>query len=297
MILPAISLPVFNPELFSFDIAGRHFAIHWYAISYVAGFIVAWRWFISLIRRSELWLGNKSPMQIIDADRLLTWIIIGVIIGGRLGYTLFYNPIYYLNNPLEIFAVWQGGMSFHGGFTGLIVAVIIFCRLNRLSIANVGDAISLVCLPGLFFGRVANFVNAELWGEPSQLPWAVIYLEGPASICPPDWTGICSRHPSQLYEAMLEGAVLCAIFAWLVYRKGAFKIPGQLIGLFFIGYGISRSFVELFRVADPQMRTTENPQGYIIQLFDWGLTMGQVLSIPMIFIGVSVLVWSRRKRK
>lgn len=295
MIYSAIPLPVINPEIISVDIAGFNFAIHWYAISYIAGFLVAWGWFNSMMQTPQIW-AQKAPMIKADGDRLLTWIIIGVIIGGRLGYVIFYNPLYFFNNPLEIPAIWQGGMSFHGGFAGLIAAVVIFCRLNNAPIASVGDAISVVSLPGLMFGRIANFVNAELWGEPSNLPWAIIYPQPPASECPIEWVGVCSRHPSQLYEALLEGAILCIIFSWLAYQRGAFKIPGQMIGFFFIGYGCARTFVELFRVADSQLITIDNPHGYIINFADFGLTMGQVLSLPMIIIGIVTLIWARTKQ-
>ena len=290
----AIPLPAFNPELVSFQVFGLNLAIRWYALAYIAGFIVAWRWFIALMERKSLW-ANEPPMDRLASDSLLTWIIIGAILGGRFGYVLFYNPSYYMANPLDAFAVWQGGMSFHGGLTGLIVATVIFCRLNSASIASVGDAISLVAMPGLFFGRIANFINGELWGEPSRLPWAVIYPSGPASVCPETWVGVCSRHPSQLYEAILEGALLCAIFAYLAYKKNAFKIPGQVLGLFFAGYGTARVVVELFRVSDPQMRSLDNPEGHVIELAGFGLSMGQVLSVPMILLGIAVFIWARSR--
>ena len=292
----AVPLPAFNPELISFEIAGADFAVRWYALSYVAGFLIAWRWFISMMERPGLW-PDAPPMDRAAADRLLTWIIIGAILGGRFGYALFYNPAHYLEYPLEVFAVWRGGMSFHGGLAGLIAATIIFCRLNRAPIASVGDAISVVAMPGLFLGRIANFINGELWGEPSQLPWAVIYPQGLASVCPDGWAGVCSRHPSQIYEALLEGALLCAVFAWLAYRRNAFKIPGQVMGLFFAGYGAARTVAELFRVSDSQMKSAGNPEGYAIQFGDWGLSMGQTLSLPMIALGIGIFIWSRSAKK
>ncbi len=292
----AVPLPAFNPEIISFEIAGGNFAVRWYALSYIAGFLIAWRWFISMMEQPGLWPG-EPPMGRAAADRLLTWIIIGAILGGRTGYVLFYNPLHYLDNPLGIFAVWRGGMSFHGGLAGLIAATVIFCRLNRLPVASVGDAISVTAMPGLFLGRIANFINGELWGEPSRLPWAVIYPQGPASFCPDGWTGVCSRHPSQIYEALLEGAFLCAVFAWLAYRRNAFKVPGQVTGLFFAGYGGARTLAELFRVSDSQMKSIDNPEGYAIQFADWGLSMGQTLSLPMIALGTGIFIWSRLRRQ
>lgn len=249
-----------------------------------------------MIETPRIWKSN-APMDREASDQLLTAIIIGVILGGRLGYVLIYNPGYFLQNPWEIVAIWQGGMSFHGGFSGLIIAIILFCHSKNLSVASVGDAVAVVAMPGLFFGRIANFINGELWGETSRLPWAVAYPNGPASVCPEDWIGICSRHPSQIYEALLEGALLCAIFAYLVYQRKAFAIPGQVTGLFFIGYGAARIFSERFRMADLQFRSIDNPEGDVIQLLDWGLSMGQVLSLPMIAIGIGYLVWSRSKKQ
>lgn len=287
-----LPLPAFNPELLAIDIAGVRFAVRWYALSYIAGFLIAWRWFVSMIEQPELWK-SQPPMDRKLSDQLLTYIVIGVIIGGRLGYVLFYNPVYFFQNPLEIIAIWQGGMSFHGGFMGLIVAVVLFCLVHRLPTLNVGDAIAVVAMPGLFFGRIANFINGELWGEPSRLPWAVIYPNGPAAICPADWVGVCSRHPSQIYEAILEGALLCLIFAYLAYKRQAFFVPGQIIGLFFIGYGIARVVSEQFRVADIQMISSDNPKGHIIQFAEWGLSMGQTLSLPMIVLGGGIFIWAR----
>ncbi|MCY3879416.1 MAG: prolipoprotein diacylglyceryl transferase [Rhodobacteraceae bacterium] len=292
----AIPLPVFNPELLSFEIAGVDFAIRWYALAYIAGFLVAWRWFISLMARPDLW-PVAPPLDREAADRLLTWVIIGAIAGGRLGYVLFYQQGYYQQNPVEIFALWQGGMSFHGGLAGLVTAAVLFCLSQRASVAAVGDAIALTATPGLFLGRIANFINGELWGEPTQLPWAVIYPLGPASICPDHWLHACSRHPSQLYEALLEGALLCLVLAWLVYRRDGLKTPGQTTGLFFVGYGTARIVVEFFRVADSHLISPDNPDGYVITLAGGGLTMGQTLSLPMILLGSGVVIWARRRRR
>ena len=290
----AVFLPAFDPELISFEIAGFPLALRWYALSYVAGFLVAWVWFIAMMKRRDLWPG-EPPMDKESADRLLTWVIIGAVLGGRIGYALFYQPQHYLQNPLEIFAVWQGGMSFHGGFTGLVLATIAFCRVSGAPVVSVGDAVAVCATPGLVFGRVANFINGELWGEPSRLPWAVVFPDGPAAYCPLDWSGVCSRHPSQLYEAILEGVLLCGLLAWLAYRRNWFHVPGQTFGLFFAGYGAARIFAELFRVPDAQLMTADNPAGYAVSLGSFGLSMGQALSIPMVLIGVTVIILARRR--
>ena len=290
----AIFLPQFDPNLIAFEIGGFDFAIRWYALSYIAGFLVAWRWFIVLAKRNDIWPNEVPPMTPEMPERLLTWIIIGILAGGRLGYVLFYNPGHFLNNPAEIFAIWQGGMSFHGGFAGLIVATWLFCRLNRLALATVSDAVALVSVPGLFFGRIANFINGELWGRPSDVPWSVVFPSGGGSVCPPDWTGICSRHPSQLYEALLEGVLICILLGWLVYRKKWMHRPGGVAGMFFAGYGAARVFVELFREPDSQFVSAENPHGFVLQFSEtFGLTMGQSLTAPMLVIG-AVVIWQAR---
>ena len=294
----AIFLPQFDPDLITFEVGGINLAIRWYAIAYVLGFLVAWKWSLALLRQSELWSGRKSPMAPEMSDRLLTWIILGVIAGGRLGYAAFYNPVHFLQNPFDVLAVWLGGMSFHGGLLGLIIATWLFCRLNRISVASVADLISIVAMPGLFFGRIANFINNELWGRPSEMPWAVVVPSGDGSVCPADWTGICSRHPSQLYEALFEGALLCAILSWLAYRRCWLHLPGQLAGLFFTGYGLARFCVEFFREPDGHFVSVDNPVGFALQFSaTTGLTMGQLLSVPMVLIGVIVLWQSRWKRR
>ena len=293
-----IFLPQFDPDLIAFDIGGFGFAVRWYAVAYIAGFIVAWRWFLMLLRRPALWPGGQPPMGTDLPDRLLTWIIIGVIIGGRLGYVIFYSPAHFLANPLDALAIWRGGMSFHGGFAGLVAATWLFCRINGIAVASVADAISIVAMPGLFFGRLANFINHELWGRPSEVPWAVVIPSGDGSVCPADWTAICARHPSQLYEAILEGALLCLVLAWLAYRRNWLHVPGQLTGLFFAGYGTARFLAEFFREPDMQFISASNPGGFALRFSETaGLTMGQSLSVPMILIGLIVLWTARRHRR
>jgi phosphatidylglycerol:prolipoprotein diacylglycerol transferase len=230
-------------------------------------------------------------------DDLLTYMVIGVILGGRLGFVLFYQTSYYLQNPTEIFLVWQGGMSFHGGFLGVILGVILFCWRNNAPLLQVSDAVALAAPIGIFFGRLTNFINAELWGRPTEAPWGVIFPGIEAQTCPDWWTAVCARHPSQLYEAALEGAVLFAAMIYLALRRRALKQPGVMVGVFFLGYGMARTIVENFRQGDLQFTSVDNPWGQVLRLGTgpeaWGLTMGQILSLPMIAIGIAILLTRR----
>jgi phosphatidylglycerol:prolipoprotein diacylglycerol transferase len=219
------------------------------------------------------------------ADDLLTAIILGVILGGRLGFVLFYQPLYYLAHPLDILKVWEGGMSFHGGFLGVLAAGLWFARRHGVPAMQLSDAMALVAPIGLFFGRIANFVNAELWGRPTDLPWGVIFPGADAQDCPGVLPGLCARHPSQLYEAGLEGLVL-GLVLWLLVRRDALKRPGLLTGVFLVGYGAARFAVEFVRQADAQFITPDNPLGHALQLGGFGLSMGQILSLPMILAGL-----------
>ena len=232
-----------------------------------------------------------KPAQI---DDLLTWIILGVIIGGRLGYVLFYQPQYYLLNPLEILMVWQGGMSFHGGFLGVTVAALVYCLRWRLPLLSTADLLALATPPGLFLGRLANFTNNELWGRPTAMPWGVVFPGEAAQACP-GIEGLCARHPSQLYEALFEGLLLGSLLLVLAWRKGWLKRPGALTGMFLAGYGLSRAFVELFRQPDMQFVSEGNSVGHALHFGDWGLTMGQVLSLPMALIGLGLVWWAFRR--
>ena len=283
--------------MFAIELGDFTFALRWYALSYIAGFVIAWRWFLMFMRKPELWPDNQPPMDLVQPERLLSWIIVGVVLGGRIGFVLFYNPGYYLDNPAEIVKIWHGGMSFHGGFAGLIVATYLFCRIASVPVAGVADTISIVSTPGLFLGRLANFINAELWGKPSTVPWAVIFPDGGATVCPADWIGTCSRHPSQLYEALLEGLLLGLLLASLAYGRKWLKTPGQITGLFFLGYGASRFAVEFFRVADEQFISDQNPLGHVVRITEsLGMTMGQTLSAPMIVIGLTVFTIARHRK-
>lgn len=297
----AIPFPDLSPEIFSISLGGFEFALRWYALAYIVGLLLAWWLVVRVTARSSLWRNSTSPMTKDQVEGLLTWMILGVILGGRLGFVLFYQPAYYLQNPLEILMVWQGGMAFHGGLLGVVVAGYIFARLNNIAALSLGDAVAMAAAPGLFLGRVANFINAELWGRPTDMPWGVIFpgeaaqsCLGPEGLIERAWETFCARHPSQLYEAFLEGVILFAVLLWVVYRRGWLKIPGQTIGLFFAGYGLSRFIVEYFRQPDLQF-FANHPRGYAVWLNDSiGLTMGQILSLPMVLLGLVLIVFVRR---
>lgn len=291
-----LAFPDIDPVLFSVRLFGIELAIRWYALAYIAGLLLGWRYVVFLARRPALW-GGRSALSPEQADDLLTWMILGVILGGRLGYVLFYQPAYFAAHPLEILSVWQGGMSFHGGFLGVVAGVVGFALRNGLPILGVGDAVAAAAPIGLFFGRVANFINGELWGRPSLAPWAVVFPGDAAQACPPDWLVPCARHPSQLYEAALEGLVLFAILAFAI-RRGALARPGLVFGILLVGYGLARTFVERFRQADPQFVTFDNPHGHVLRLgAEWGLTMGQLLSLPMVAVGLVLVFRATRSAR
>jgi len=287
----AIVFPNLRPEIFSIDLFGMEFALRWYALAYIAALLIGWRLVVALMKRPKLW-GGQAPMTPPQVEELLTAIILGVIIGGRLGFVLFYQPAYYLAHPGEILKIWQGGMAFHGGFAGVAVAGVWFCRKHGLRALAVADALALVAPIGLFLGRLANFINAELWGRPTSVPWGVIFPGAAAQDCP-GVIGPCARHPTQLYEAGLEGLVLGALL-WLLLWRGAVLRPGTLLGVFVAGYGVARFFVEFFRQADAQFISPENPLGHVLGSGAIGLSMGQVLSLPMILVGVW-FVWRARR--
>ena len=194
----AIPYPDLDPEVFSVTLFGLTLALRWYALAYIAGILIGVGIVVWLLRRPALWPGDTPPMRPAQVEALLTWIVLGVILGGRLGFVLFYQPGYYLSHPWEIPMIWQGGMAFHGGFLGVVLAIVLFSRRNGLPMVRVGDAIAVATPPGLLLGRIANFINGELWGRPSDLPWAVIFPDPRAQLCPPGWEGPCARHPSQL---------------------------------------------------------------------------------------------------
>ena len=293
-----IPFPDIDPILFSFNLFGLELAIRWYALAYIAGFLLALLWVNRALKRPALWPNDKPPMTLQQSEDLLTWMILGVILGGRFGYVLFYNFEKFMGDPMAILRVWEGGMSFHGGFLGVILAGLLYCYKHKLPAWSIGDALAMSVPIGLGLGRIANFINGELWGRPTTVDWGVVFPTAPN--CPIWWLEpVCARHPSQIYEALLEGVVLFAVLAWLAYRRGALKTPGLLTGVFFIGYGLARSFVELFRQGDSQFITAGNPWGYVIrfgtEMDSFGLTMGQVLSLPMILAGIVIVIMAKRR--
>jgi phosphatidylglycerol:prolipoprotein diacylglycerol transferase len=264
----ALSFPDIDPVLIQIG----PFALRWYALAYIGGLMFGWWWLRRLVSTDGLWAPGRRP-SVLDIDDLLVWITFGVILGGRIGYVLFYGGEDYRANPLEILKVWQGGMSFHGGLAGAAVAMMLFARRRGLNVWNLFDLAAAAVPVGLFLGRIANFVNAELYGRPTDVPWAVIFPTG----------GPQPRHPSQLYEAGLEGAVLFAVLTALVFGPKLLRRPGMITGVFGIGYGLSRFLVEFFREPDPQV-------GYLAG--GW-LTMGMLLSLPLVAIGLAMIAAAR----
>ena len=287
-----IPFPEISPEIFTIHIFGTALSLRWYALAYLVGLLVGWWIIAALMRRPHLW-GGTAPMAPGKAEELLTWVIGGVIVGGRLGFVLFYEPATYLANPGQIIRIDQGGMSFHGGFLGVVIASWIFCRRNGIAPLRLADALAVATPVGLGLGRVANFINAELWGRPTDLPWGVVFPGQAAQFCP-GVTGLCARHPSQLYEAALEGVLLLLVLLAIV-RAGGLRRPGLALGVFVAGYGLSRFVVEFFRQADTRFITPDNPLGHVIGGPVWGVTMGQLLSLPMVLVGLAFVALALRR--
>ena len=289
-----ILFPEISPEIFSVDIGGFEFALRWYALSYIIGIFLGWRLAVLATRRADLWPRNQSPLEPVQAEDLMTWIVFGVILGGRLGYVIFYEPSKYIGDPVSILKVWQGGMSFHGGFLGVVLTAYLFFKRNHVPYASGADLLALCTPIGLLLGRIANFINAELWGRATEMPWGVAFPGEAAQACG-QLSGLCARHPSQLYEAVLEGLLLGMILIFVAFRKNGLKRPGLISGLFFAGYGIARYMVEFFRQPDAQFQSVTNPVGYAFQFGDYGLTMGQSLSLPMIILGIALIITALRR--
>lgn len=271
MPLSVLPFPDFDPVLVSIG----PFAIRWYALAYIVGILLGWLYVRSLIADKRRW-GGEAPLTVADYDDFVLWVTLGIILGGRIGYVLFYNLDMFLAHPSEIVQLWKGGMSFHGGFLGCVLAVILFGLKRRISILSLGDLTCAAAPPALFLGRLANFVNGELWGRPTDVPWAMVFPNPDAGNVP--------RHPSQLYEAALEGLVLFVILNWLV-RRGSLKRPGFTVGAFAIGYAVMRSFCEFFREPDKQL-------GFLWQ----GMTMGMLLCIPLLLAGIGFVAFALRRR-
>ena len=298
----AIPFPDLSPEIFTIAIGGFQFALRWYALAYIAGLVAGWWLITRAMRQPALWPNDTPPMRPEQVEGLLTAVVLGVILGGRIGFVLFYQPGYYLQNPGEILRIWQGGMAFHGGLIGVAVAGWLYCRINKVPPLQVADAMSMVVAIGLGLGRLANFVNAELWGRPTDVAWAVIFpgpaaqnCPGPVGIVMTDLGEMCARHPSQLYQAGLEGLMMGAVLLWLAWRRGWLRTPGALTGAFFTIYGLARFAVEFVRQPDAQFVTPENPIGFALAVSpSLGLTMGQILSLPMIALGLWLVATRRR---
>jgi phosphatidylglycerol:prolipoprotein diacylglycerol transferase len=244
-------------------------SIRWYALAYIAGIMLGWWYMRALTRRSP------RALTVRDVDDFVVWATLGVVLGGRLGYVLFYKPGYYIHDPLSAFALWQGGMSFHGGLIGVILAIVLFARQRKVSWLKVGDLVVCAVPIGLFFGRLANFVNGELFGRPSDAPWAMVFPHG----------GPDPRHPSQLYQAALEGLVLFVLLFVLARYTRSLERPGYLGGVFLAGYGVARVVGEIFRQPDAHL-------GFLI----FGATMGQLLSIPVFLAGVYLMARAERPK-
>ena len=264
----ALPYPEFDPvalSIFSLE-------IKWYGLAYMAGLLLGWLYIRRLVSTPALWPFGRPPFGADKVDDLLLFMTVGVVVGGRLGFVFLYEPQYYLANPLEIPAVWKGGMAFHGALLGCGLAIVLFAWRNRVSARSAMDVCAAAVPLGLIFGRIANFINGELFGRPTDMPWGMVFpaakLEYPAIEPTP-------RHPSQLYEAALEGLVLFLVIRVLTHSKGALQSPGLATGVFLIGYGCARSFSELFRQFDP---------GHAFSVY--GLTPGIVYSVPMILLGI-----------
>jgi phosphatidylglycerol:prolipoprotein diacylglycerol transferase len=248
--------------------------VRWYAMGYIVSLVAGWLIATRLVRSDALWGGARRPSPE-SLDDLLVYVAFGAVLGGRTGYVLFYNLAFFLENPLEIPAVWKGGMSFHGGLAGATLGAWLFARREKIPFLSVGDLCSAVAPIGLFLVRIANFIKPELWGRPSDVAWAMVF----------PGAGPEPRHPSQLYEAGLEGLALGLIVA-LAVRFGAFRRPGLTSGLFIGLYGLARIFCEFFREPDPQL-------GFLFG----GATMGMLLSAPLVLLGVVLVVYSLRRAR
>jgi phosphatidylglycerol:prolipoprotein diacylglycerol transferase len=240
-------------------------AIRWYALAYIAGIVLGWRYAIRLTQQNPVFIDRTS------LDDFIVWVTLGIILGGRLGYVFFYQPSRYLEHPLEALYVWQGGMSFHGGLIGVLLAVYLFARKRGIPGLALGDLVAIVAPIGLLFGRIANFINGELWGRQTDVAWGMIFPNG----------GPVPRHPSQLYEAAFEGVILFLIMAWVAERTDWRRYPGRAGGIFLCGYAVARMSGELFREPDA-----------FLGFFIGGITMGQILSLPMLIVGLYLILTS-----
>jgi phosphatidylglycerol:prolipoprotein diacylglycerol transferase len=259
----AIPFPAIDPVA----IAVGPFVVRWYALAYIVGLLIGWRYCLVLADRPPRLVERR------DIDDFLVWATLGVVLGGRIGYVLFYKPGYYIEHPLEALYLWHGGMSFHGGALGVTIAILLFARARGLPVFAFSDIIAEAIPIGLFFGRIANFINGELYGRETEMPWAMVFPGGAPVL----------RHPSQLYEALCEGLLLFLLLL-IAEHRGARRRPGIVSGLFLIGYAVARMSGELFRQPDVQL-------GFLV----FGTTMGQLLSIPLLIAGILLILWAWRR--
>jgi phosphatidylglycerol---prolipoprotein diacylglyceryl transferase len=282
-VLPSFIAPAIDP----IAISAGPFAVRWYGLAYFAGILIGWWYARHLVGNNSLWGYRPAPITRADIDDFLIWLVIGIVLGGRIGYALFYQPGHFLDDPLAFLRLWEGGMSFHGGLTGVILAMTLFALGKRIPMLSLFDVAAASVTFGLFFGRVANFVNAELWGRVTDVPWGVVFCNDTIMAthggeCP---AGNFPRHPSQLYEAALEGVALFIILRVLTHWFGSLRYPGLTGGAFIAGYGIARILIEFVREPDAQL-------GFLAG----ELTMGMLLSIPMVLVGLGAIVVALRRR-
>jgi phosphatidylglycerol:prolipoprotein diacylglycerol transferase len=264
-----VPFPHFNPVLLQLG----PFALRWYALAYLAGILLGWRYGVALVRNLKIWRGGAPTLTERQVEDLVIYVAIGIVAGGRIGSILFYNTSVLWTDPLEVFKAWHGGMSFHGGLIGVAIGLMLFARLNHVNVLRLAD-LTAPCVPiGLFFGRIANFINGELWGRPTTLPWGIIFPRA----------GPEPRHPSQLYEAGLEGILLFLILRWATHGRKLLPRQGMICGLFLTAYG-------LFRIALENVREPDRDMPH----FPLGLTMGIMLSVPMVLAGLALIAYARR---
>ena len=269
----AVTFPAIDPVALQIG----PLAIRWYALAYLAGLAGGAVLAVRLLRRERLWSGGVPPLTAGQVWDLVGWVALGLLAGGRLGFVLFYQPLHYLHDPLAILAIWRGGMSFHGGLVGAVVAMWWFARTRSVAFLSVADLVACLAPLGILFGRVANFINGELWGRVSDVPWAMVF---PAADDSP-------RHPSQLYEAVLEGLLLLLLLNGLAYLAGALRRPGLIAGAFALGYALARGIGEQFRQPDAAL-------GFLLPFGAGGVTMGMLLSVPLAVLGVGLLLRAGR---
>ena len=280
--MPAFVFPEIDPVALQLG----PLAVRWYGLAYLVGILIGWRYARRLVQNERLW-GGRPTLTVADIDDFLLWLVVGIVLGGRVGYALFYQPGFYLDDPLGFLRVWQGGMSFHGGLVGTIVAMTVFAWRRGLVALSLFDVVAASVTFGLFFGRIANFINGELWGRATDVPWGVIFCNASieaahGGFCP---AGTEPRHPSQLYEAALEGLLLFIVLRILTHRFKSLTRPGLTGGAFIAGYGAARIAVELVREPDPQLG-----------IFAGFLTMGMILSIPMVLVGLGAMIVAARRQ-